>query len=79
MSLMKRYAEDVETLTLRAAYAAWEPTSTLRMKALTEVFGDCRTAANIYANPAMVARLFVKAVTKAFMHERTVTTYREAG
>lgn len=78
MSLMKRYAEDIEELTSRAAKAAWEETSDKRMAAITEVFEDCGTAAAIYAQPAEVVTAFVKAVTQAFMAQRKATTYDRA-
>jgi hypothetical protein len=78
MSLMKRYASDIETLSLRAGYAAWQPTSTLRMAALREVLEDCVTAAKVYANPRIVTQIFISVVTKEFMRERTTRTYREA-
>lgn len=79
MSAMKRYAEDVAELIRRAERAAWEPTAPLRMAALRAVFEDCGTAAEVYANPVMVARLLTKAATREFMNQRKATVYRVAG
>lgn len=76
---MKRFQEDVTELIRRAGEAAWEPTSTLRMAALRSVFEDCGTAATVYANPVLVARILTKAVTKEFMYQRKATVYRVAG
>jgi hypothetical protein len=75
---MKAYISDLEDLTWRAASAAWLETSTLRMEALRAVFEDCGKSAQIYADPGMAAKLFVKAVTKEYLHQRKATTYREA-
>jgi hypothetical protein len=75
---MKRFSEDMTSLTDRAARAAWLETSTMRMKALRLVFEDCGPAAEVYANPRLVRQLFVSAVTKAFMENRKATVYREA-
>jgi len=75
MSLMKRYADDIEDLKLRATYAAWEPTTHLRRKAISAVLQDCGTAAKIYADPVTVTQLFVSAVVQEFMKTRTQTEY----
>lgn len=79
MSLMKAYAADMEYLTERAMRAAWEPTSTIRIAALTEVFEDCGTAAKVYKDPFKVAENLVTAVTTAFLDQRKSTTYQCAG
>ncbi|MFD5308325.1 hypothetical protein [Streptomyces ardesiacus] len=78
MSLMKRYAEESGELVFRAMTAAWMETPKLRMDALREVFEDCGTTAQAYADPAAVTRFLVKAVTKEFLYQRRTTTYREA-
>ena len=79
MSLMKRYAEDTEDLTRRAAQAAWELTAERRKAALDVVFRDCGESARIYANPGYAAKTFVSAVVRAFMEARKATVYRVAG
>lgn len=79
MSLIKRFTEDLETLTLRASYAAWEPTSQLRMRALTAVFEDCGMAAKVYADPTRVTQLLVNAVVQEFMSQRKASVYQVAG
>lgn len=70
MSLMKRYADDVEDLSLRAAYAAWETTHGLRVLALEALMEDCRTASAMYADPETVQRMLIDAVTDVFLNER---------
>lgn len=70
MSLMKRYAEDSEALADRAAVAAWIESTDERFEALRAIYEDCHTAADIYADPAAVAELFVKTVTDTFHDAR---------
>lgn len=72
---MKRYSEDIESLKLRATYAAWEPTPELRFKAMDAVFEDCGTAAKIYADPATVTIFLVKAAAREFLTVRKRTEY----
>jgi hypothetical protein len=78
MSLMKRFGEDRQCLTERAARAAWERTSNVRESTMAELIQDCRASAQVYADPVTVTRLFVSAVVKEFMTQRTATTHREA-
>lgn len=66
MSRMQRYQDDVQELTTRAVGIAWHPDTFTRWELLTELFGDCGSAAVIYADPAAVAVLFVHAVAEAY-------------
>lgn len=66
MSLMKRYADDTEAFTLRAIETAWITDPGARAQALTNLFGDCGTAAAVYHAPAEVAALFVHTVTETY-------------
>jgi hypothetical protein len=79
VSLTKRFQEDVDDLTHRAAKAAWLETSTERMAAIRIVFQDAGTASLIYNDPPTITVLFVKAISKAFMDARRATIYRVAG
>jgi hypothetical protein len=79
MSLTKRFQEDIDNLTHRAAEAAWLETSTERMAAIRRVFQDCGSSALIYNDPPTITDLFVKAVSKAFMDARKAKIYRVAG
>ncbi|MEU1176575.1 hypothetical protein ABZ464_02815 [Streptomyces sp. NPDC005820] len=70
MSLMKRYAEDSETLADRAAVIAWTDDTDQRFEELRALYADCHKAADIYADPAAVAELFVQKVTDTFHEAR---------
>lgn len=72
MSLMKRYAEESEVLADRAAVAAWIDDMEERFEVLRQLYEDCHTAADIYADPAAVAELFVRTVTTTFNDARAL-------
>lgn len=76
---MKRFASDMETLSLRASYAAWEPTKELRTQAMATILEDCGKAAEVYADPGYAAKVFVSLVVREFMSQRKATMYRLAG
>ncbi|MGC9439246.1 hypothetical protein [Streptomyces sp. WG5] len=69
MSLMKRYAEDMEAFTMRAIEVAWHKDAGYREAAFSELLRDCETAARVYASPAEVAVLFVNHVTDTYAAE----------
>jgi hypothetical protein len=72
VSLMKRYAEESEVLADRAAVAAWIDDTEERFEVLRQLYADCHTAADIYADPAAVAELFVRTVTTTFNDARAL-------
>lgn len=78
MSYMKQYESDLESLCLRASYAAWEPTSNLRNKALTEVLNDCVKASQIYPGPEIVGQLLLGEVCRQYLVVREQTHQNRA-
>ncbi|MFE9456003.1 hypothetical protein [Streptomyces californicus] len=72
MSLMKQYGMESEELANRAAVLAWTVDTEERFAALRRLYEDCHTAADIYADPARVANLFVGTVTDTFHDARAV-------
>lgn len=78
MTYIQRYAADMEEFKLRAIGAAWETTPCARIRSLTAIFSDCRTAAQIYADPQKVRKLFVCAVSEVFRTELTAHTRTSA-
>lgn len=69
MSAMKAFAEDIESLKLRAIGIAWNTDPAYRAMVLSELFDDCGTAASVYADPASVVVLFVNAVSETYAAE----------
>ncbi|MFD8088991.1 hypothetical protein [Streptomyces malaysiensis] len=69
---MKQYAEERESLADRAAVVAWIDDTEERFEALRKLYEDCHMAADIYADPARIAELFVALVTDTFHSARAV-------
>lgn len=71
MSLIKRFEEDADELSEKAANAAWLDGPTERLSALTSVFQECGERANVYHDPLFAARALVKECVFAFRIEMT--------
>jgi hypothetical protein len=71
VSLIKRFMDDADELSERAANAAWLDSPDERLRALTVVFEECGVRANVYADPMFAARTLVKGAVSAFRTERT--------
>jgi hypothetical protein len=72
VSYVKRFVEDQAEVTARAADIAWMPDECARLAALTGLFRDIGTMANIYAVPELAARELVKVTVEAYQGERAV-------
>ncbi|MFF8629701.1 hypothetical protein [Streptomyces werraensis] len=70
MSLMKRFALDLDEMATAAAGAARLSTSTERLTALTSVFQECGKRANQYFDPRFAARQLVRECAREFRIER---------
>ncbi|WP_371665971.1 hypothetical protein OG306_33120 [Streptomyces sp. NBC_01241] len=66
MSAMKRYADDVQELTLRATGIAWNPYPKERSALFEELYSDCVKAADVYADPVAVSLLLMHEVAEAY-------------
>lgn len=72
MSLMKRFATDLDELATKAAGAAWMDNSAERMTALTAVFEECGERAWPYFDKQFAARQLVRECVREFQSERAL-------
>lgn len=67
---MKRFEDDGDELSEKAANAAWLDSPNERIRTLTAVFQECGERANVYHDPLFAARELVRQVSEAFRFER---------
>ncbi|MET7984578.1 hypothetical protein [Streptomyces sp. NPDC005281] len=75
MSLIKRFMDDEDELSEMAANAAFLDSPSERLRALTLVFQECGTRAQVYANPMEAARILVKGAVLYFRFNRMLASW----